>query len=80
MVSITHHRFHRAVDPYVDGELHLTASTRMANHVAECEGCRRAAETVLAIKRSLRRLAGQEPPTLAAARLRRWADGFSARS
>jgi hypothetical protein len=35
---------------------------------------------VLAIKRSLRRLAGQEPPTLAAGRLRRWAEGLSARS
>jgi anti-sigma factor RsiW len=80
MVSVTHRRFRRAVDPYVDGELELTAATRMAHHLAECEGCRQMAETVLAIKRSLGRLTGQEPPDLAAARLRRWAERHSARS
>jgi anti-sigma factor RsiW len=80
MVSVTHHRFRRAVDPYVDGELDLSAATRIAHHLAECEGCRQMAETVLAIKRSLRRLTGQEPPNLAATRLRRWAEGLIARS
>ncbi len=80
MVSVTHQCFRRAVDPYLDGELDLTASTRMAHHLAECEGCRQTAEAVLAFKRSLRRLPSREPPTLAAARLRRWANGLGARS
>lgn len=72
MLDLAHRRFRRAVGPYADGELDGRAARVLADHIRACEGCRHHLAMVLAIKRSLRRLATQEPPALAATRLRRW--------
>jgi anti-sigma factor RsiW len=73
MLHVSHHRFRHAIDPYADGELDEQAAWTLSRHLEQCEGCRHDLVAILAIKRSLARLATREPPTLAAARLRRWA-------
>lgn len=73
MLSLAHRRYRRAVHPYADGELDRRATQVLADHLRKCAGCSHDLSVVMAIKGSLRRLAGREPPTLAAARLRRWA-------
>jgi hypothetical protein len=69
----SHRRLQRAISRYADGELDAAAASAMAAHLLECDECTRELAMVRAIKGSLRRVADAEPPTLAAARLRRWA-------
>ena len=77
MRSRVHSRLGRAVSRYADGELDAAAVRALETHLLECESCRLELATVLAIKGSLRRLADEEPPTLAATRLRRWVENPS---
>jgi anti-sigma factor RsiW len=73
MFHVSHRRFRHAIDPYVDQELDEQAISVLRSHLEHCEGCRHDLVAILAVKRSLARLADREPLPLAAARLRRWA-------
>ena len=73
MLSLAHRHYARSVSPYADGELDEPAARMLAAHLRDCEDCDHDLAMITAIKRSLRRLAAAEPPTLAATRLRRWA-------
>jgi hypothetical protein len=73
MLSLAHRRYARSVSPYADGELDERATRILVEHLRDCPDCGHDLAMVMAIKGSLRRLAAAEPPTLAAARLRRWA-------
>lgn len=64
----------RAVDAWVDGELDAEAAGMIALHVRICWDCSSAAETTRLVKASLRAHRDHEPPRLAAARLRRFAE------
>lgn len=58
------------VDALVDDELDGPTAEFVGAHLRECWECSVMAETARLIKRSLRRTAGREPPSLATARLR----------
>lgn len=74
MLFAAHRQMRRAIDAYVDGELHTPARIAAVQaHLDQCWGCSGYAETLRLLKRSLRRLAQRQPADLAAARLRRWA-------
>lgn len=64
----------REVEAYLDGELagpdRITAIER---HLDDCPDCSQDLDLLQRMKCSLRRLAGNRPTDLSAARLRRWA-------
>lgn len=64
----------RAVDAWVDGELDAETAEAVAHHLRICWDCSSAAETTRLVKSALRAHRDREPPPLAAARLRRFAD------
>ncbi|MGH2669391.1 MAG: zf-HC2 domain-containing protein [bacterium] len=76
MRVLHHRRVRRAISRYADGELDARSAQAVADHLLECDGCSHELAMVVAIKGSLGRLASTEPPTLAAARLRRRAAGL----
>jgi anti-sigma factor RsiW len=69
----SHRRFRGAISRYADGELDAPTAEALAIHLLECDRCSQELAMVRAIKGSLRRLAENEPTTLAAIRLQRWA-------
>jgi anti-sigma factor RsiW len=73
MRGLSHHRLRRVIGRYADGELDAPTAQALVIHLLQCDSCSRELAMARAIKGSLRRLADAEPPTLAAARLQRWA-------
>ncbi|WP_442785131.1 zf-HC2 domain-containing protein [Amycolatopsis sp. H20-H5] len=59
-----HRGTYRSVEAYVDGELGADASRVVADHLAECVGCRSGATLLVAVKKVLR--GTRQPPHLSA--------------
>jgi len=78
VTRVQHRRLRKAIDAWVDAEVHGISRVTVAAHLRECWDCSSAAETTLLVKRSLRRLGEARPPPLAAARLRRLASELAA--
>jgi len=72
MSAYRHRRERRLVQAYLDGELQGAPARAAAEHLGLCFDCSSAAETQQLVLASLRRLAAQVTPPLAAMRLRRY--------
>jgi anti-sigma factor RsiW len=77
MMRPGHHRWHRAVEAYVDGELPSPRREAVLAHLARCVDCDEDADLLRLVKRSLRSRRTRITP-LAAARIRRLAAGVPA--
>lgn len=71
-----HRRYERIVSAFVDGELPVGVAASVAAHIDDCWDCSAVAATVRLMKHSIRTMARREPPELATARLRRYAEGL----
>jgi hypothetical protein len=77
MLDLAHRRMRRAVGAYLDGEPPPPEAAAVAALLDECWSCSGDAEMRRLIKRSLHRIAAGRARDLAAARLRRWAEGLT---
>jgi anti-sigma factor RsiW len=73
-----HRRMRRAVEAYLDGELSPEAVAQVARHLSICWDCSALAETLLLLRRSLRRRRETTPQTVTERRLRRFAENLVA--
>jgi anti-sigma factor RsiW len=75
---LAHRRMRRSVEAYLDGELTPAARAAVADHLSVCWECSIAAETLRLIKRALSHRRDRTPASVAARRLRRFAEDLIA--
>ncbi|WP_374194641.1 anti-sigma factor [Streptomyces sp. ISL-63] len=75
--TIRHLRLRGQVEAYADGELAGNRRVRVAAHIDRCWACSGTLHLLQLIKASLRDSPRRTPPSLASARMRRFANGLS---